>query len=62
MKGIDVSRYNGNVDWATAKAAGLEFAILRCGYGSDETSQDDGQFARNVQECDRLGIPWGAYL
>lgn len=62
MKGIDVSRYNGNVDWETAKAAGLEFAILRCGYGSDEASQDDGQFARNVQECDRLSIPWGAYL
>lgn len=62
MKGIDVSRYNGEVDWKAAKAAGLGFALLRCGYGSDLESQDDPQFARNVRECDANGIPWGAYL
>lgn len=61
-KGIDVSYCNGRVDWAKAKAAGLQFAVLQLGYGSDSTSQDDVQFARNVSECERLGIPWGAYL
>ena len=60
--GIDVSKHNGKVDWPTAKAAGLNFAMIRCGYGSDMASQDDQQWERNVKECDRLGIPWGAYL
>ena len=60
--GIDVSKHNGKVDWPTAKAAGLNFAMLRCGFGSDIKSQDDQQWERNVKECDRLGIPWGAYL
>lgn len=62
MQGIDVSKHNGTVDWEKAKSAGLAFAVIRCGFGSDIQSQDDEQFARNVQECDRLGIPWGAYL
>ena len=62
LNGIDVSYCNGRVDWAKAKAAGLQFAVLQLGYGSDSTSQDDVQFARNVSECERLGIPWGAYL
>ena len=34
MKGIDVSHHN-TVDWEAAKQAGLKFAMLRCGYGSD---------------------------
>ncbi|WP_404352306.1 glycoside hydrolase family 25 protein [Caproicibacterium sp. XB2] len=62
MKGIDVSEHNGYVDWDTAKAAGLQFAMIRCGYGGDIESQDDAQFERNVSECERLGIPWGTYL
>lgn len=61
-RGIDVSSHNGQVDWEKAKAAGLDFAILRCGWGVDRNTQDDSTFARNVTECDRLGIPWGAYL
>ena len=61
-RGIDVSSHNGQVDWDKAQAAGLDFAILRCGWGVDRDSQDDSTFARNVAECDRLGIPWGAYL
>jgi GH25 family lysozyme M1 (1,4-beta-N-acetylmuramidase) len=62
IKGIDVSNSNDGIDWGKAKAAGLQFAILRLGYGEDMSSQDDGQFARNVSECERLGIPWGTYL
>ncbi|MDD3231344.1 MAG: glycoside hydrolase family 25 protein [Oscillospiraceae bacterium] len=61
-KGIDVSYCNGRVDWNKAKAAGLQFAIIQLGYGNDDTSQDDKQFTRNASECERLGIPWGAYL
>ena len=61
MKGIDVSHHN-TVDWEAAKQAGLKFAMLRCGYGSDLKEQDDRNFEANVEACDRLGIPWGTYL
>ena len=60
--GIDVSTWQGKVDWEKAKNAGVKFAILRCGYGMDLADQDDEQFARNVAECTRLGIPFGVYL
>lgn len=62
IQGVDVSTHNGKVNWQKAKNTGLDFAMLRCGYGSNIKSQDDAQFERNVSECDRLGIPWGAYL
>ena len=61
-KGIDVSEHNGTIDWNKVKADGIEFAIIRCGYGQDMTSQDDKQWAHNVSECERLGIPYGIYL
>jgi len=60
--GIDVSTHNGKIDWEKAKADGVEFAIIRCGYGMDEKEQDDEQFARNIAECKRLKIPFGVYL
>lgn len=59
---IDVSKHNGKIDWAKVKAAGIEGAILRCGYGSDMTSQDDAKWKYNADECTRLGIPFGVYL
>ena len=61
--GVDVSKHNGNVDWQAVKNAGYgSFAIIRAGYGGDYTNQDDPQFERNVNECERLGIPYGVYL
>lgn len=62
FKGIDVSNHNGVIDWEKVKAAGVDFAIIRIGYGSDIESQDDEQAIRNIQECERLGIAWAAYL
>ena len=35
LKGIDVSEHQGEIDWQKAKDAGIDFAILRCGYGSE---------------------------
>ena len=61
-KGIDVSEHNGIIDWAQVKASGIDFAIIRCGYGMDQTDQDDKQWLRNVTECERLGIPYGVYI
>lgn len=61
-KGIDVSVWQGDIDWDKVKADGIDFAILRCGYGSNLTDQDDSKFARNVAECERVGMPYGVYL
>ena len=61
-KGIDVSAWQGDIDWDKVKASGIDFAIIRCGYGSNDRSQDDSKWERNVSECERLGIPYGVYL
>ena len=61
-KGIDVSRHQGRINWAQVKASGIEFAIIRCGYGNDLVSQDDKWWEYNVSECERLGIPYGVYI
>lgn len=59
--GIDVSQYQGVIDWEKVKNH-IDFAILRCGYGQDIPGQDDPTFKRNADECTRLGIPFGVYL
>ncbi len=61
-KGIDVSSHQGIIDWQKVKNAGIDYAILRCGYGGDITAQDDSQFARNIAECEKVGMPYGIYL
>lgn len=58
-KGIDVSSWQGNIDWNKVKKSDIDFVIIRCGYGSDIKSQDDSKWERNVEECERLGIPYG---
>jgi hypothetical protein len=68
LKGMDVSKFQGEIDWEKAKAAGIDFAIIRCGFGGEwdgqeeNWAQDDPQWRRNADECTRLGIPFGAYL
>ena len=61
-KGVDISSLNGDVSIEKIKQAGYEFAMLRCGYGSDLKVQDDTQFENNVRKCEAAGVPWGAYL
>ena len=60
-KGIDVSSYQGNINWDIAKEH-IDFAIIRCGYGNNIVSQDDIKYQRNAEECTRLNIPFGVYL
>lgn len=62
VKGIDVSEWQGVIDWDAVKADGVSYAILRIGYGGDYHEQDDLYFERNVSECERLGIPYGVYI
>lgn len=58
---IDVSSHDGKLDWEKLKHE-IAGAIIRCGYGSDYVHQDDKWYAYNVEECTRLGIPFGVYL
>lgn len=59
--GVDVSEHDGWIDWEAAKAGGVEFAIIRCGFGTDSYAYDDECWEYNASECERLGIPYGAY-
>lgn len=60
MKGIDVSVHNGSINWQKVKNAGIQFAILRAGYGR-ELSQKDARFEENYRNAKAVGIPVGAY-
>ena len=57
-QGIDVSSWQGSIDWVRVKSSGVQFAYLRIGpvYGCP-----DSYFERNASECERLGIPYGIY-
>lgn len=58
-KVIDVSQYQGKIDWKRVKDAGIEGAVIRVG---DGTRTKDKQCDRNIRECERLGIPFGLYI
>ena len=60
MKGIDVSVHNGNIDWNRVKNAGIQFAVLRAGYGK-VASQKDRKFEENYNGAKAAGVPIGAY-
>ena len=57
-KGIDVSQWQGTIDWDKVKASGVQFAMIRAGWGQNKI---DTQFVRNISECNRVGIPCGIY-
>jgi len=59
-KGIDVSQHNGKIDWAKVKAAGIDFAIVRAGFGWSMGNKDPC-FDYNVQQAQKNGIDVGAY-
>ena len=61
-KGIDVSYHNGTIDWKKVKQSEVEYAIIRCGYGTNDKSQDDKKWEENVKGCVDNNIPYGVYL
>lgn len=61
-KGIDISSYQGNIDWEKLKNSEVEFVIIRAGYGDNWTSQDDKKLIDNVSNCEKYNIPYGIYL
>lgn len=58
--GIDVSEFNGRIDWQQVRDAGVEFAIIQAGYGS-RLSNKDARFDTNVEGALAAGIQVGAY-
>lgn len=61
--GIDVSYAQGKIDWQKVKAAGIQFAFVRCGYSRwDGSVKLDEQYHRNMQEAAKAGMPVGIYL
>ena len=59
-QGIDVSRYQGSIDWPRAAAAGISFAVVRAGCGSGAAGPDVC-FARNCAQAAQAGLALGCY-
>ena len=62
--GIDVSKWNKEIDWVKVKEAGVDFAIIRCGYRGSSTGTlvEDPYFAKNIQGAAEAGIKLGLYF
>lgn len=62
--GIDVSKYQGDIDWEQVKASGVEYAIIRLGYrGMNEgTLELDPYYFDNVKEAVAAGVKVGIYF
>lgn len=60
MKGIDVSKWQGNIDFNAVAKSGIEFVIIRAGYGR-ESFQKDNKFDQNYYNAKAAGLKVGAY-
>ena len=63
--GIDVSKWNGNINWQQVAASGVDFAIIRCGYrgyGSEGKIVQDPYFEQNIKGALKNGIKVGIYF
>ena len=64
VMGIDVSKWNGTIDWAAVKNSGISYVIIRCGYrGSSEgTLIEDPKFKANIEGAAKAGLKVGVYF
>lgn len=63
-KGIDVSEHNGSINWTSVKNAGIDFAMIRTGYGGDPdawTQQKDDEFESYYSGATAAGLKVGVY-
>ena len=60
IKGIDISHWNGNIDFDKVRAAGIEFVIIKAG-GSDRKFYTDPMFKTNYEKAKAAGLMVGAY-
>lgn len=63
-RGIDVSKFQGDINWKKVKNNGIEFAFIRCGYRGYETGKivEDEKFEDNITECNEVGLDAGVYF
>ena len=62
-RGIDVSEWQGDINWQAVKNSGqVDFVIIRCGFAGTDHDRADYKWERNASECERLGIPYGVYV
>lgn len=59
---VDVSEWNQDINWNQAKADGVEYAFIRCGFGQDSTEQDDKYFHINMENAINAGVKVGVYF
>lgn len=64
LRGIDISFYQGDIDWNAVKSDGVDFAIIRCGYrgASAGSLNTDEKFAQNLEGAKAAGIKVGVYF
>lgn len=64
IKGIDVSKHNGNIDWGAVKASGIDFAIIRCGYRGSSSGAlvVDPLYLQNIIAAQGAGVSVGVYF
>lgn len=62
--GIDVSKWQGEIDWQAVKNAGAEFAIIRIGYQTDYDGEnkEDEYFRKNIEGATKAGLKVGGYF
>lgn len=62
--GIDVSKWNGNIDWNAVKNSGVSYVIIRCGYRGSTSGAliEDPKFRANIQGASKAGIKVGIYF
>ncbi|TCL59303.1 putative cell wall binding repeat protein [Kineothrix alysoides] len=62
--GIDVSKWNGNIDWNAVKNSGVSYVIIRCGYRGSSTGAliEDPKFRSNIQGASAAGLKVGVYF
>lgn len=58
LRGIDVSKWQGDINWKTVSVSGVDFAMIRSSFGSEHT---DECLDKNVKGCEKYGIPYGFY-
>ena len=62
LSGIDVSEHQGTIDWKKVKAAGIDYAMIRAGFGWEEIDdQTDASLVQNVTGAKQAGLPFGLY-
>ena len=64
VRGIDVSKWNGSIDWKAVKNSGIEYVIIRCGYRGSSQGMliEDPKYQSNIKGATEAGLKVGVYF